>query len=324
MLRCFHKFVTRGLVAAFVLFVVVAALAGFAVADGIERRPVHIWSDGTRMAGDLWLPAGFGEGSDASAILLTHGWGGTRDHLNSTYAPKFADAGFVVLTFDYRGWADSHSRLVIIGEQPKPDADGEVTVRARAIREVVDPQDQIRDIISALDYLSGEPGVDRHRIGIWGTSYSGGHVIHVGARDDRVAAIVSQVGYQGVGGWTPETRRFARQRAIDKARGTIDPIPQGIDQFRNLDGTPDLAKMLDHRPIDSASAVKVPTLIIDVTEEELFDHTANGRAAYDIIRQNTEAEYKTFPGQHYTIYERHLAAASAAALSWFQRHLMPR
>ena len=324
MLRCFHKFVTRGLVAAFVLLVVVATLAGLAVADGIERRPVHIWSDGTRMAGDLWLPAGFGEGSDAPAILLTHGWGGTRDHLNSTYAPKFVDAGFVVLTFDYRGWADSHSRLVIIGEQPEPDDNGEVTVRARAIREVVDPQDQIRDIISALDYLSGEPGIDRHRIGIWGTSYSGGHVIHVGARDDRVAAIVSQVGYQGVGGWTPETRRFARQRAIDKARGTIDPIPQGIDQFRNLDGTPDLAKMLDHRPIDSAGAVKVPTLIIDVTEEELFDHTANGRAAYDIIRQNTEAEYRTFPGQHYTIYERHLAAASAAALSWFQRHLMPR
>ena len=324
MIRCAGRSIKRGPLAALAFAVIIAALAGWAAAQEIERRPVHIWSDGTRMSGDIWLPDGFGDGRRWPAILLTHGWGGTRDHLNQAYAPKFAAAGFVVLTFDYRGWADSHSRLVIIGEQPEPDASGEVTVRARAIREVVDPKDQIRDITSALDYLSGEPGVDRFRIGIWGTSYSGGHVIHVGARDDRVAAIVSQVGYQGVGGWTPEARQLARQRAIDKARGTIEPIPQGIDQLRNLEGTPDIARMLDHRPIDRARDVKVPTLIIDVTEEELFDHTANGRAAYEIIRQNAEAEYKTYPGQHYTIYGRHLEAAASAALAWFQKHLMTR
>ena len=322
MFKCARSLFPNGPAAALAFVVVMAALAGLAAAEGVERRAVHIWSDGTRMAGDLWLPANFGDGSDRPAILLTHGWGGTRDHLNNTYAPKFAAAGFVVLTFDYRGWADSDSRLVIIGEQPEPDANGEVTVRARAIREVVDPQDQIRDITSALDYLSGEPGVDRNRIGLWGTSYSGGHVIHVGARDDRVAAIVSQVGYQGVGGWSPKARRFARQRAIDKARGKIDPIPQGIDQLPNLDGTPDIAKMLDHRPIDLAAAVKVPTLIIDVTEEELFDRKANGRAVYDIIRQNAEAEYKTYPGRHYSIYGSHFAAASSAALEWFQKYLM--
>ena len=324
MIRCARRFLQRGPLAVLVSVVILAASVHLSVAQGVERRPIHIWSDGTRMAGDLWLPDGFGEGGDWPAILLTHGWGGTRDHLNSTYAPKFAEAGFVVLTFDYRGWADSDSRLVIIGEQPEPDANGEVTVRARAIREVVDPKDQFRDITSALDYLSGEPGVARDRIGIWGTSYSGGHVIHVGARDDRIAAIVSQVGYQGVGGWNPEARRHARQRAIDKARGKIDPIPQGVDQIPNLKGTPDLAKMLDHRPIDWAGQIKVPTLIIDVTEEELFDHTANGRAAYDIIRHNAAAEYKTYPGQHYSIYGRHLAAASSAALVWFQKHLMPQ
>ena len=231
MLKRARRYFKRGLAAALAFVVVTATGLPLAGAAGVERRAIHIWSDGTRMAGDLWLPAGFGEGHDKPAILLTHGWGGTRDHLNNTYAPKFAEAGFVVLTFDYRGWADSHSRLVIIGEQPEPDVNGEVTVRARAIREVVDPKDQLRDITSALDYLSGEPGIDPDRIGIWGTSYSGGHVIHVGARDDRVAAIVSQVGYQGVGGWSPEARRHARQRAIDKARGKIDPIPQGVDQI---------------------------------------------------------------------------------------------
>ena len=35
---------------------------------------------------------------------------GLRSHLNNQYAPKFAEAGFVVLTFDYRGWGESDSR----------------------------------------------------------------------------------------------------------------------------------------------------------------------------------------------------------------------
>ena len=310
----------RILCAVLVLFIVFGASVS-ASAAGVERRAITIWSDGTRMAGDLWLPDGFGDGTDRPAIVLTHGWGGVRSHLNNTYAPKFAKAGFVVLTFDYRGWVDSDSRLVIIGDQPSPDENGEITVRARAIRQVVDPHDQVRDITSALDYLVGEPGVDVSRIGIWGTSYSGGHVIVVGARDKRVAAIVSQVGYQGVG-WTPSRQQFANQRAIDKARGVIDPIPQGIDVIPNLTGTPDLAKMSDYRPIDFAPDVSVPTMVIDVTGEELFDRTKNGRAVYEIIKENTDAVYETFPGKHYRIYDQHYLAASSLALDWFRRHLM--
>jgi len=310
----------RVLCAVLALFIVFGA-SGPASAAGVERRAITIWSDGTRMAGDLWLPEGFGDGTDRPAIVLTHGWGGVRSHLNNTYAPKFAKAGFVVLTFDYRGWVDSDSRLVIIGDQPSPDENGEITVRARAIRQVVDPHDQVRDITSALDYLAGEPGVDVSRIGIWGTSYSGGHVIVVGARDKRVAAIVSQVGYQGVG-WTPSRQQFANQRAIDKARGVIDPIPQGIDVIPNLTGTPDLAKMSDYRPIDFAPDVSVPTMVIDVTGEELFDRTKNGRAVYEIIKENTDAVYETFPGKHYRIYDQHYLAASSLALDWFRRHLM--
>jgi len=286
-----------------------------------EMRHIDIWSDGTRMSGDLWLPDGFSKDMPRPAILMTHGWGGTREHLNDAYAGKFSEAGFVVLTFDYRGWADSDSRLVILGKQPDISKDGEVTVHARAIREVVDPFDQVRDITSALDFLSGESGVDVNRIGLWGTSYSGGHVIFVGAQDPRIAAIVSQVGYQGVG-LTRERRLFARQRAIDKARGKIDPIPQGIDAFPNLRGTPDLAKMVDYRPIDWAGRIRVPTLIIDVEDEELFDRTKNGRAAFELISKNTQADYRLFPGKHYDIYYKHSSATTVLAIEWFEAYLM--
>ena len=200
---------------------------------GVKSEGVVIWSEGTRISGTLWKPKEVGADERLPAILLTHGWGGVRSHLDRTYGPKFAGAGFVVLTFDYRGWGDSDGKLVMRESQPKPDDAGEVTVRARVIREVVDPFDQVDDIRNALDFLVGDPNVDVHRIGIWGTSFAGGHAIWTGAHDSRIRVIVAQVGAQG-SEQTAELLEHARGRATAKARGDIDPIPQGIDQVPGL------------------------------------------------------------------------------------------
>ena len=61
------------------------------------------------------------------------------------------------------------------------------------VREVVDPIDQTTDLANAVSWVYGEPQCDRERIGLWGSSYSGGHVVYVAARDPRVKATVSQV-----------------------------------------------------------------------------------------------------------------------------------
>ena len=96
----------------------------------IESRHVDIWSDGTRLSGDLWHPEDLQPGDKLAAVILCHGWGGVRSHLNQAYAPEFAKAGYVVLSFDYRGWGDSDSRLVIKEKMPEPDISGMITVRA--------------------------------------------------------------------------------------------------------------------------------------------------------------------------------------------------
>ena len=288
-------------------------------AYALETKHVDIWSDGTRMSGDIFFPLGFDIKVPNPAIIMTHGWGGKRSDLNRYFVPKFVKAGFIVLTFDYRGWEDSDSRLVIIGDQPEIDQNGEINVHAKAIREVVDPIDQTRDIFSALDFLCGEEGVDIERIGLWGTSYSGGHVIYVAAQDDRVAAIYSQVSYQGNG--RNIRKNFYRQRAIEKARGVIDPIPQGIDIIPKLLGSPDLAKMLGYRPIDWAYKITVPTLIVDVEQEELFDRKKNGLSVYNIIKNNAVSKYHTFPGTHYDIYYQYFEASTNLAVQWFVKYL---
>ena len=62
--------------------------------------------------------------------------------------------------------------------------------------------------------------------------------------------------------------------------------------------------MLSYMPIDWANKILVPTLIVDVYSEELFDRKKNGKAVYDIIKNNAEAKnaeakykvfYKTIP-----------------------------
>lgn len=302
------------------LLLIASASAGFAdVPREIESQEVNIWSDGTRLSGTLFRPKGLADRDKLPAILLCHGWGGLRSHLNIAIAPLFARAGYVVLTFDYRGWGTSDSRLVIRGAMPTPDARGEVTVRARAIRELVDPSDQTEDIIACLDYLSGEPGVDARRIGLWGTSFGGGHVVYVAAKDSRVKCIVSQVPSMD-GGWVNQFFN-PRKQAILRARGAIDPVPQGVDAIPGLNGTPYLSRIAQYHPVEAASILKIPVLIIAAEKDELMDNREHGEKVYNVVRNRVPAKYETLPGTHFEIYSTHQNRAIASAIAWFDKYL---
>ena len=99
----------------------------------LVRRSVHFWSDGTRVAGDLTYPRSFSEDKKYPCIVMCHGWGGIKGHLNREIGPRFAKAGYIVFTFDYRGWGESNSRLIVDADEAKPDADGNITVTAKRV-----------------------------------------------------------------------------------------------------------------------------------------------------------------------------------------------
>lgn len=298
-----------------------------AALEGVEVKKVNVFSDGTRLSGTLFKPAAATKESPAPGIVASHGWGGTRDHLDRDYAPYFARAGYVVLTIDYRGWGDSDSRLVVEGDQPAPGPDGTIVVKARAIRELVDPFDQAEDIVAAIDFLVGEPGVDPARIGLWGTSYSGGHVIQVAANDPRVKCTVSQVGSMdslaipNSPAYPGGLERAIRERTL-RARGEAPPVPQGVDVVPGLKGTPYVSRMASYRPVELAHKLRIPVCIIDVDREELFDIADNGRRVYDIVKENAPARYELFEGYtHYAIYMALRPKALPIAIEWFDEHL---
>jgi hypothetical protein len=296
----------------------VAANTDFEAAD-IQSRQVDIWSDGTRLSGDLWYPRGLQPGDKRPAVILCHGWGGLRAHLNRAYAPEFAKAGYVVLTFDYRGWGDSDSRLVVEEKMPKPNENGMITVRARAIRELVDPSDQTEDIICCIDFLSGEPGVDSDRIGLWGTSFGGGHVVYVAANDNRVKSIVSQVPSMD-GAWVYFYCQPAKL-ATQRARGEINPVPQGVNKIGELKGTPYLSRIAKYHPVKFAGQLKIPTLIIVADQEELMDNKMHGERVYNLVKGNVPAKFEVFAGTHFEIYRKGRLPAIKMAIEWFDRHL---
>jgi fermentation-respiration switch protein FrsA (DUF1100 family) len=102
-------------------------------------------------------------------VVMAHGFGGTRDTGLLGYAEGFAEAGLDVFVFDYRGFGDSE------GEP----------------RQHVSFRRQRADYHAAIGAARELDGVDPDRIVLWGTSYSGGHVVPVAVGDGRIAAAVS-------------------------------------------------------------------------------------------------------------------------------------
>jgi cephalosporin-C deacetylase-like acetyl esterase len=117
----------------------------------------------------LYRPLTPGEGQ-RPCIVMAHGLGGTRDAGLEPYAKKFANSGYVVVLFDYRHFGAS---------------DGEP-------RQLFSIKRQLQDWASAIGYARLLNGVDPKRIALWGTSFSGGHVIVAAARDREIAAVSAQ------------------------------------------------------------------------------------------------------------------------------------
>ncbi len=108
---------------------------------------------------------------NGAGIVLAHGICGTMDAGLFPYAEAFAEAGFHALVFDYRGFGLS---------------DG-------TPRQYVSVPRQRQDWRAAITRLRRHTNVDADRIGLWGMSFSGGHVIHLAHEDTRIGAVVSQV-----------------------------------------------------------------------------------------------------------------------------------
>ncbi|MFN6550466.1 alpha/beta hydrolase [Mycolicibacterium septicum] len=125
---------------------------------------------------------GFGEATGRPVVVMAHGFGGTKDSGLQPFAERFSAAGLDVVAFDYRGFGASDG-------QP---------------RQSVSVERQMADYGAAITAAQQLPGVDRSRVVLWGSSFSGSHVLRVAAQCADVAAVI---------GMTPLTSGLAASRA---------------------------------------------------------------------------------------------------------------
>ena len=289
----------------------------FKVPDDVTFRVADIISEGTRIAAEVFSPTD----SDGKlpTIIMSHGWGGTAESLRSD-AVVFARAGFLVVTIDYRGWGKSDSRLIVVGK-PELKYD-KLFAEVKEVRGAVDPIDQTTDILNASHWVAGEERCDPDRIGIWGSSFSGGHVVYVAARDPRVKAFVSQVGSMD-GRWVlgnPQLKAYTNSPGTGRTRGQIG-YPKPGEKFGTLNGAPVIEKFIGYAPIeDIGRCERCAKLFIIAENEELFDNKEHAILAHQ--RATGVKKLVTVAGiKHYGIYREKRGEAQQLAIDWFREHL---
>lgn len=134
-----------------------------------HRQDVEFNADGSLIRGWLYRPEG--AAGPLPIVVMAGGFSCVKEMHLANYAEVFAGAGLAVLLFDFRNLGAS---------------DG-------VPRQELNPWQQVEDYRHAITYVTTVPGIDAQRIGIWGSSYSGGHCLMVAATDRRVRCVSVQV-----------------------------------------------------------------------------------------------------------------------------------
>jgi cephalosporin-C deacetylase-like acetyl esterase len=129
--------------------------------------------DNVTLRGWFYKPSG--ASGKLPCLVMSHGWSALKEMDLDAFAERFTSKlDLTCLVFDNRGFGASDTG----GGQPRLE---------------IIPSVQQSDIQDAITYAQGRSEVDKDKIGIWGSSYSGGHVLHVAGVDKRVKAVISQV-----------------------------------------------------------------------------------------------------------------------------------
>jgi fermentation-respiration switch protein FrsA (DUF1100 family) len=244
----------------------------------MERQDSDFTSEGTLCAGWLYRPDD--EDDDTPVVVMAHGFGGERSFRLPAYAERFVERGVAAFVFDYRGFGDS-------GGEP---------------RQLISPKRHVEDYLAAVEHV-GLLGYDD--VALWGSSFSGGHVVATAARTDvDISAIVAQVPFsdgrantfhlvrkKGLGygvrsvvaGLRDQTRRLTGRSpyyvpvtsepddfGVLNTPGAKEGFEAIVPEDREMDNRCAARILVTvglYRPVSVASKVECPTLVVKAEED---------------------------------------------------------
>src|SRR3982751_3347295 len=139
------------------------------VSNTATVQAVTFKNNSLKMAGNLYLPAGFDKNKKYPAIVVVHPGGGVKEQIAGLYAQKLSEAGFIALAFDasYQGASEGLPRFLD------------------------NPINRVGDIYSAVDYLVTLPYVDANRIGGMGICAGSGATVKAAMTERRIKALAT-------------------------------------------------------------------------------------------------------------------------------------
>lgn len=258
---------------------------------------------------DAWLIRPHAARQTVPLVLMAHGFAAEKSFGLIPYAEVFVRRGLAVMLFDYRHFGAS---------------DGEP-------RNLVSCRRQREDWQAALDFARRLPGIDSSRIALWGSSFSGGHVVECASRNPDIAAVVAQVPMLDVPGslgkyglkylcqatwhglrdvlravtfrsphWVPVVGmpwQFAVMNKPGCFEGYRRLVPAGSD-WENSCPARILLTSLVHRPIATAANIQAPTLFVVAEQDQLIPARTVRKAA----GRMSDATIVSVPGDHFAPY----------------------
>jgi len=242
-------------------------------------------------------------------VILAHGFCGVKEARLDAYAREFADGGYHALVFDYRHFG---------GSPGNP-------------RQLLDIKKQQQDWHAAITYARSLPEVDPDRIILWGTSFSGGHVVGAAVKDGGIAAVISQVPHMSgiaaaMAAGPVQGIRLGLAAVYDLIRSWTGFSPFYIPAFgkagqlaaMTAPGEFEASRKLfsEETPVDEsvaarvflavpffnpgrlASGLYVPWLV----QVAAADQTTPPAAAIKAARNAPRAELRTYPLGHFDVY----------------------
>lgn len=242
------------------------------------KKNLYFFSKKTKCSAWLCLPSGV---KRPPVVVMAHGFGAEKNFGLLAYAEKFTERGLAVFLFDYRNFGESSGTP----------------------RNLVNPFRHARDWRAAIAHVRTLGDVDGKRIALWGTSFSGGHVIVMAAKDQNIRAVVSQVPFvDGRATAVSLGMKFVLRATIEGLKDILRivmlkdpycvPVVAEPDEFAcmNTSGSksgylrlvpkgslwrnecPARALLLTtmYRPIRSASRLKCPALFVMAEDDNLI------------------------------------------------------
>ena len=303
----------------------------YKLADGVTYKDVSYYSDDMRTYARVFYPKGYSATGKIPAVVLGQGWAGHHWSIEK-YGARFAERGLVAMVIDYRGWGLSDGFVTLAEPLPKPKEVTypderrhlDTTVRVHVKRTRLLPQKMIEDYRSAISYVQGEPGVDPERIGLWGSSFAGGHALTAASLDLRVKALSVQV--PSVAGYNvPEGPRAMSpavlKEAIQLARtGRSTEFLTGYSAQRMVDIETNEA-VANNFPFHRLKYIgNRPVQFIVAENEELTNNKTNAYAAMEVLTgPKNLISVKT---THFGMYiDEAFEISSNAAAAWFLKYL---